>query len=161
MCPENNVVEAALFRNALSRFASGVTVVTIPDESELHGVRGITASAFLSVSLSPPLVLVSIDQKARAHRPFLTAERYGVSILAAGQEGVSNHFAGRNPGLTPEFAELGGYTVVAGACAQLACRVYERHPAGDHTLFIGEVEAVRTFEQEPLLYHRGHYGRFS
>lgn len=155
------MVEPSEFRNALSRFASGVTVVTIPNENEPHGVRGITASAFLSVSLSPPLVLVSIDQKARAHKPFLSAERYGVSILAAGQEPVSNHFAGRNPDLIPEFAELGGFTVVAGACAHLVCRVYERHPAGDHTLFIGEVEAVSTSDLEPLLYQRGHYGRLA
>lgn len=155
------MVEPADFRNALSRFGSGVTVITIPNELEPHGVRGITASAFLSVSLSPPLVLVSIDQKARAHAPFLTAGRYGVSILAAGQEDVSNHFAGRNPDLTPEFADLGGFTVVAGACANLVCRVFERHPAGDHTLFIGEVEAVTTRDLEPLLYYRGRYGGFA
>ena len=155
------MVEPADFRNALSRFGSGVTVITIPSAGEPHSVRGVTASAFLSVSLSPPLVLVSIDQKARAHEPFLAAERYGVSILAAGQEDVSNHFAGRNPDLTPEFAELGGFTVVAGACANLLCRVYERHPAGDHTLFIGEVEAVTTRDLEPLLYYRGRYGQFS
>ena len=155
------MVEPADFRNALSRFGSGVTVITIPSVDEPHGVRAITASAFLSVSLSPPLVLVSIDQKARAHEPFLAAERYGVSILAAGQEDVSNHFAGRNHDLTPEFAELGGFTVVEGACANLICRVFERHPAGDHTLFIGEVEAVTTRDLEPLLYYRGRYGQFS
>ena len=155
------MVEPADFRNALSRFGSGVTVITIPSEGELHGVRGVTASAFLSVSLSPPLVLVSINQKARAHEPLLAAERYGVSILAAGQEDVSNHFAGRNPDLTPEFADLGGLTVIAGACANLVCRVFERHPAGDHTLFIGEVEAVKTSDLEPLLYYRGRYGQFS
>lgn len=155
------MVEPADFRNALSRFGSGVTVITIPSEGEPQGVRAITASAFLSVSLSPPLVLVSIDQKARAHEPFLTAERYGVSILAAEQEDVSNHFAGRNLALTPTFTDLGGFTVVAGACANLVCRVFERHPAGDHTLFIGEVEAVKVSDLEPLLYYRSRYGRFA
>ena len=67
------MIEPRDFRNALGRFASGVTVVTIPDENERAGVRGITANAFVSVSLSPPLVLVSIDKKARAHIPLLAA----------------------------------------------------------------------------------------
>ena len=154
------MIEPQDFRSALGRFASGVTVVTIPDAHKSAGVRGITANAFLSVSLTPPLVLVSIDKRARAHTSLLTAERYGVSILAAGQEGVSDHFAGRNPELTPDFAELAGFVVVAQSAAQLVCRVTDRHEAGDHTLFIGEVEALATSEAEPLVYFRGRYGRF-
>ena len=152
------MIEPRDFRNALGRFASGVTVVTIPDENEPAGVRGITANAFVSVSLSPPLVLVSIDKKARAHAPLLEAERYGVSILSEAQAGISDHFAGRaEEDVTPEFAELVGFTVLAGAAAHLVCRVSERHEAGDHTLFIGEVEALEVHEEAPLIYFRGKY----
>ncbi len=151
------MIEPRDFRNALGRFASGVTVVTIPDENEPAGVRGITANAFVSVSLSPPLVLVSIGNSARAHVPLMSAERYGVSILSEAQAGVSDHFAGREDALNPEFTELDGFTVVAGAAAHLVCRVSERHEAGDHTLFIGEVEALDVHEKAPLIYFRGKY----
>jgi flavin reductase (DIM6/NTAB) family NADH-FMN oxidoreductase RutF len=148
------------FRAALGRFASGVTVVTVPRPGEPAGVRGITASAFVSVSLSPPLVLVSIDKAARAHAPLLSAERYGVSILAEGQERLSNHFAGFDDEVAPIFTELAGLALVEGAVAHLVCRVVDRHAAGDHTLFIGEVEALTTTDAAPLLYFRGRYGRF-
>ena len=148
------------FRAALGRFASGVTVVTVPNEGERAGVRGVTANAFLSVSLSPPLVLVSIDKKARAHTPLMRAERYGVSILAEDQGPLSNHFAGFDDSVTPVFAELDGLALIGGAVAHLICRVVDRHEAGDHTLFIGEVEALRTSDDAPLLYFRGQYGKF-
>ncbi len=152
------MIEPRDFRNALGRFASGVTVVTIPDENEPAGVRGITANAFVSVSLSPPLVLVSIDKKARAHAPLLDAERYGISILSEAQANVSDHFAGRPEAqVTPEFTELEGFAVLAGAAAHLVCRIAERHEAGDHTLFIGEVEALAVHEEAPLIYFRGKY----
>lgn len=152
------MIEPRDFRNALGRFASGVTVVTIPDENERAGVRGITANAFVSVSLSPPLVLVSIGNSARAHIPLMSAERYGVSILSETQAGVSDHFAGReDEQVNPEFTELDGFTVLAGAAAHLVCRVTERHEAGDHTLFIGEVEALDVHEEAPLIYFRGKY----
>lgn len=148
------------FRAALGRFASGVTVVTVPNEGERAGVRGVTANAFLSVSLSPPLVLVSIAKKARAHASLLSAERYGVSILAEDQGPLSNHFAGFDDSVTPTFTELDGLALIEGAVAHLICRIVDRHEAGDHTLFIGEVEALRTSDEAPLLYFRGQYGKF-
>ena len=148
------------FRAALGRFASGVTVVTIPDELSRAGVRGVTANAFLSVSLSPPLVLVSIDKKARAHASLLSAERYGVSILAEDQGALSNHFAGFDASVTPTFTELDGLALIGGAVAHLVCRIVDRHEAGDHTLFIGEVEVLAISDDAPLLYFRGQYGKF-
>ncbi len=170
------------FRAALGRFASGVTVVTVPEAGERAGVRGVTANAFLSVSLRPPLVLVSIDKKARAHAALQSAERYGVSILAQDQGPISDHFAGFAETVTPTFTELSGLAVVEGAVAHLVCRIVDRHEAGDHTLFIGEVEALATNDGQgevkdgakdgvkddangaggdaPLLYFKGGYGRF-
>lgn len=149
------------FRDALGRFASGVTVVTIPHAGDPAGVRGITANAFMSVSLEPPLVLVSIDKKARAHAPLLEAERYGISILRQGQEDLSNHFAGFNDAVVPTFTELSGFMVLEGALAQLVCRVADRVDAGDHTLFIGQVEALATADAAPLLYFRGRYNELA
>lgn len=143
------------FRDALGRFATGVTVVTMRDEERTHGI---TVNAFLSVSLKPPLVAVCIDERANAHQTLLESARYGVSVLGSGQEALSNQFAGRpTPGLEDPFEELDGFPVVAGALAQLVLRIVAVHEAGDHSLFIGEVEALRCAEGDPLLYFRGKY----
>jgi len=85
-------IDPRQFRNALGRFASGVTVITTEHEGRTHGM---TANAFVSVSLDPPLVLVSVDNRAQMHQLLALAPRYGVSVLAEDQEMLSNHFAGR------------------------------------------------------------------
>lgn len=148
------------FRQALGRFASGVTIVTMRgDDGE---VRGITVSAFLSLSLAPPLVGVAIDRRARAHALLGRVPRFAVSVLSAEQEGLSNHFAGRSPDLDDDpFASLADHPVIRGALAQLVCRVVERVPTGDHTLFVGEIEAIDLGEGDPLAYYRGDYRRLS
>ncbi len=143
------------FRQTLSRFASGVTVVSVNHDGER---RGMTASAFLSVSLTPPLILVSVDQRAHMHAVFAQSDRFGISILAAGQRAYSNHFAGRpDPALDVVWVDLDGLPMLGGAIAQLVCRKVEAHPAGDHTLYIGEVEYARYTDDDPLLYYRGQY----
>lgn len=151
------------FREALGSFATGVTVVTMtaprgggaPAE-----VFGITVSSFMSVSLEPPLVAVSIDHRARAHATLLAAERFGVSILGEGQAHLSDQFAGR-PVANPEapFEELSGFPVLRGAVAQLVLWREDALRAGDHTIFVGRVEALRRFGGEPLLYFRSAYHR--
>lgn len=152
-----NGVTPQTFRQTLGRFASGVTVVTTLQESE---VRGITVSAFLSVSLEPPLVLVSIDKKAHSHERMMNAEYYGVSILSEGQQSISNHFAGRAPDVTPEFETLHNFPVIKGAVAQIVCKTVQKVDAGDHTLFIGEIEGLTWQEDvQPLLYFHGKYKR--
>lgn len=149
-------VDPKSFKDALSRFASGVTVVTVPDGEE---ARGITVSAFLSVSLEPPLVLVSIDRKAKSHDAFARAGRYAVSILAAGQDAESNSFAGwKQPGQRVELVRPeNGVPVVPGALAWLQCALHQVVEAGDHTLFVGRVEDVTVSDAGPLLYFRGRY----
>jgi flavin reductase (DIM6/NTAB) family NADH-FMN oxidoreductase RutF len=145
------------FRQTLGRFASGVTVVTTLQDGE---TRGITVSAFLSVSLEPPLVLVSIDKKAHAHERIMNAASYGVSILSEGQQSVSSHFAGRAPEVTPEFETLHNFPVVKGAVAQIVCKTVQKVDAGDHTLFIGEIEHLEWQEDvQPLVYFHGKYGK--
>lgn len=146
------------FRQTLGRWASGVTVVSCDHGPER---RGMTASAFISVSLTPPLILVSVDHRAGMHATLQQAERFGVSILAREQEWLSNHFAGRPGDAEVPWELLGGVPVLGGALAALACRKANAVEAGDHTLFIGEVEGSVLGEGEPLLYFAGRYGDFA
>lgn len=153
------------FRNALGRFATGVTVVTMraADDGEVtpqERTFGITVNAFMSVSLDPPLVAVSIDKRARAHATMQTAERFGISVLAEGQQKVSDVFAGRpvEPPAQP-FEQFAGFPVLRGALTQLVLSAYQAHDAGDHTIFVGKVEALRYTEGQPLLFSQGQYER--
>ncbi len=152
-------VDARAFKDAMARFASGVTVVTIND-GDGDGVIGITVSAFVSVSLDPPLVLVSIDKRAPAHAAIPRAGRFAVSILAAGQEGVSNHFASRRSEAKVELTRPDTTTpVVLGALAWIDCALYSATEAGDHTLYLGLVEGIGSHDGDPLVYWKGGYRR--
>lgn len=150
-------VTAQNFRQTLGRFASGVTVVTMEEDGHVHGI---TVSAFLSVSLDPPLVLVSIDKRAQSHARLLAAERYGVSILAQGQERLSNHFASRDDSVVPEFDYLAGFPVLKDTLAQLVCKIHQTVDAGDHTLFIGYIQELNWQDSMPLTYFQGKYRQF-
>jgi flavin reductase (DIM6/NTAB) family NADH-FMN oxidoreductase RutF len=147
-------VTSQTFRQTLSRFASGVTVVTMQEGNDIHGI---TVSAFLSVSLEPPLVLVSIDKKAQSHARLLSTQQYGVSFLAEGQEPLSNHFAGRDDSVSAVFDSLAGFPVLKDALAQLVCRIHQTVDAGDHTLFIGHIQEVAWRDGMPLAYFQGKY----
>lgn len=121
-------------------------------------VHGMTANAFVSVSLNPPLVLVSVDHRANLHRLLPQSGRYGVSILADDQEKISDHFAARRvEGLEVSFIHKHGTPVLEGAVAYLVCRVVEAHAAGDHTLYLGQVEFVEWRDGRPLLFYAGQY----
>ncbi|MBE3555052.1 MAG: flavin reductase family protein [Thermicanus sp.] len=145
------------FRHALGRFATGITIVTTVDEGNVHGM---TANAFLSVSLNPPLVLVSIDHKTRMHHILPKTGRYGISILREDQESISRHFAGRPQNEEPAFFWKEELPFVMDSIAQLACKVVDMHPAGDHTLYIGEVKWLSYEERgNPLLFFAGKYGK--
>jgi flavin reductase (DIM6/NTAB) family NADH-FMN oxidoreductase RutF len=147
------------FRQALGRFASGVTIVSVRDAET---PRGLTVSAFLSLSLTPPLVGVSIDGHASLHEPVSRVERFGVSVLAQDQGRLSDYFANRPVGAVADpFVDLAGHPVVGGALAQLVCRVVQRVPTGDHTFVVGEVEHVALAEGAPLLYFRSGYRRLA
>jgi flavin reductase (DIM6/NTAB) family NADH-FMN oxidoreductase RutF len=117
-----------------------------------------TANAFVSVSLNPPLILVSVDNRA-AMTVILPLTRYfGVSVLAEDQEALSNHFAGRAvEGLHIPFVDAHDVPVIEGAVAHFVARVVDVHPAGDHTLFVGHVESFEARDGRPLLFHAGRY----
>ena len=143
------------FRNTLGRFASGVTIVTTRHEGQTHGM---TANAFVSVSLNPPLVLVSVDHRAAMHQFLPRTRRYGVSILGEHQQPLSNHFAGRTvAGLHIPFVERNGMPLIADAVAYFVVEVIDAHVAGDHTLYIGRVEYFESHDGRPLLFHAGRY----
>ena len=128
------------FRNALGRFASGVTVITAHHEDHTHGM---TANAFVSVSLDPPLVLVSLDNRSNMHRILPNARRYGVSVLAEGQEALSNHFAGQPiPGVNFSFHMRQGIPLLEGAVAH-----FESHDKKPLLFYAGRYQQLRSQKQ--------------
>jgi flavin reductase (DIM6/NTAB) family NADH-FMN oxidoreductase RutF len=142
-------------RQVMGRFATGVTVITTIDRNTIHGM---TANGFLSVSLRPPLVLVSLG-RCRMNEMLPRTSRYGVSVLACDQEHFAAHFAAQRPSpVDPEFVWHDGLPLLDGALAHLACRVVDIHPAGDHVLWIGEVEHLHHRDGEPLLFYTGRFG---
>ena len=145
------------FRNALGRFTTGVIVLTAGPR---HAPHAMTANAFMSGSLEPPLVVVSVGRTSRMHARLTAARRFGVSILAQAQEAASRHFAGQAvPGFSPAFRALDGVPVLAHAAVALAARIEHRYNCGDHTMFVGEVEDLAVNEPAPpLLYYEGRYG---
>jgi flavin reductase (DIM6/NTAB) family NADH-FMN oxidoreductase RutF len=142
-------------RTVMGRFATGVTVVTTVHRDTIHGM---TANAFLSVSLRPPLVLVSLG-RCRMGEMLPRTKRYGVSVLSHDQEQFAAHFAAQRESPTPPTFEFhDGVPLLDGALAHLVCRVVDVHPAGDHELWIGEVEHLHERDGEPLLFYTGRFG---
>lgn len=142
-------------RDTLGRFATGVTVVTALKNGETHGM---TANAFVSVSLDPPLVLVSLDNRSHMHRILPSAGRYGISVLAEDQTALSDHFAGRTTeNADISFISRAGAALLDGAVAHFVVRVVDTHPAGDHTLYVGLVEFFECGDDKPLLFYAGKY----
>jgi len=155
---------AAEFRKAMGHFATGVTIITVDLEGEVHGM---TANAFASVSLDPLLVLVCVDHSTRTHSHLHAKKRFGINVLCEDQRAISEYFA--RPERTHENAEAEagasfehtkhGTPMLHGALAYLECRLHSSEVAGDHTIFIAEVEDVVVREGDPLLFFRGKYCR--
>ena len=149
------------FRSVLGRFASGITVLTAIDSNGRD--VGMTVSAFSSVSLHPPLVQACVDRSASMFDALMTAERFGVNVLAAEQEALSRRFADIDA--SHRFEGLGyfrgesGVVLLDDALAHVECTVVARHEAGDHTLFVAEVERATARDARPLLYYRGGYAQ--
>ena len=143
-------------------FATGVTIVTVALEGEVHGM---TANAFASVSLEPPLVLVCVDHNARTRAHLHARKRFGVNVLGEDQRLISEYYAQPVYDHKRADAEAGarfdrtahGTPVLHGALAYLECKLQSAQDAGDHTIFIAEVEDVVVREGNPLLFFRGMY----
>lgn len=148
------VIDSRLFRTVAGKFPSGVTIITT---SSPDGVpHGMTANGFVSVSLDPPLILVSVGERTRTHTLLSENERYAVSVLGHEQKSVALHYSGRPGDAEPEYEWIDGHPFIAGAISKMLCRIVDRHRAGDHTLFIGEVEFVEHRDGElPLVFSSG------
>jgi flavin reductase (DIM6/NTAB) family NADH-FMN oxidoreductase RutF len=146
------------FRDALGRFATGVTVMTTNDTEE--GLYGVTATSFSSLSLDPPLVQWSLRNAAYSLPIFLRSRHFAVNILAADQEAVSRRFAtagvDRFAGLDVEDG-LAGMPLIGGAATWIECALEATLPGGDHTILVGRVLRARTFPKPPLLHWQGGY----
>ena len=147
------------FRSVMGHFATGVTVVTA---STPKGPVGMTANAVCSLSLEPLLLLVAFDNEARTLPAVHRTGRFGVNVLAAGQEELARLFASKTPE-RDKFAGVAqavndGIPVIEGVLAWVGCRLERLIPAGDHTIGIGAVEAAEAGAGEPLIWYRGEYG---
>jgi flavin reductase (DIM6/NTAB) family NADH-FMN oxidoreductase RutF len=150
--------DAAQFRQALSQFATGVTVITtrLADGS----FRGLTASSFNSVSLDPPLVLWSLGNAANSLPIFSGNSHYVINVLGAGQAQLAKRFSRRtdNPfeGIEYELSRT-GQPILKGASAWFECHNRSRYPEGDHVIFVGEVEDCAFQPQASLIFHGGQF----
>ena len=155
-------VDAAQFRQLLGRFATGVTVLTTraPDGEPI----GMTASSVASVSLNPPLVLVSVDKAHDMHAALDLATHFVLNVLSAEQEALSRRFAATGAArfLGVSFRENEhGIAVLEGVVAHIDCEKQMAVPAGDHTVFFGLVVGGQATDKRPLLYYRGGYAGLS
>ncbi|MEX2461566.1 MAG: flavin reductase family protein [Paenibacillaceae bacterium] len=143
------------FRMAMGKFATGVTVITTCVNGEAHGM---TANAFMSVSLNPKLVLISIGEKAKMLDKIKESGKFAVSVLSEEQKEMSMHFAGQiKEQREIDFEWINDMPVLRSSLVAIVCDVYEAHIAGDHTLFIGEVNHLTLSDGEPLLFSAGKY----
>jgi flavin reductase (DIM6/NTAB) family NADH-FMN oxidoreductase RutF len=150
------------FRRTMAYFATGVTVITVDYEGAVHGM---TANAFTSVSLNPMLVLVCVDRNARTHAHLHSKKRFGINILSEQQHAIAEHYArvDRDPARAEEESGARfdrthhGTPVLHGALAYLECRLQTAQDAGDHTIFISEVEDVVVRGGKPLLFFQSGY----
>ncbi len=159
-------MDPASLRDVMARFATGVTVLTVGGE---HG-HGMTANAFSSVSLDPPLALCCVARPARIHEALLSTRRFGVSLLAADQQHVARYFADRTrPQGMAQFDAVDwtpgpgtGAPLLTGALAWLECELTEVYPGGDHSIFLGRVlTSHRGPAREALLFFSGSYHRLT
>lgn len=153
-------IDIATFRAVMSRFATGVTVVTTCVGRER---LGITVNAFCSVSLDPPLVLICVEHGSLVHDALIESGIFAVNFLSRDQESLSVCFAGHSEERQSNFCGVTSHSQATGApifdhsLGFIDCRIVATYPGGDHTVILGQVEAQEAYEGEPLLYYRSQY----
>jgi flavin reductase (DIM6/NTAB) family NADH-FMN oxidoreductase RutF len=159
---DSSPIDPRDFRNALGNFATGVTIITAADTGGKP--YGLTCNSFASVSLNPPLVLWSLLIYSSSLNVFQNASHFAVNVLGASQQALASKFAKSSDDKfvgvdwTPG---LGRAPLLAGGVAGFQCRSVNRYYGGDHVIFLGAVEAYSYSQEEPLLFLRGGFGRFS
>lgn len=145
------------FRQAMGQFATGVTVITTLVDNTPHGM---TANGFMSISLNPELIAISIGHKASTLEKIKNTKMFGVSILQENQIDVSKRFAGQSHDEQPfEFEYKEKFPVIKDALMCTVCEVVEQYEAGDHTIFLGTPKSVETTNGQPLLFYQGKYSQ--
>ena len=151
-------VTKELFRQTWGNFPSGVSVVTFYEKDGT--VHGLTANSVCSVSLDPFLVLVCVDHKARSYPMMMNSQRFLMSILSSGQDEPCMFFAKSDTEGAPPFSfrkSAHGYPILDGCLAYMDCKNVARHPAGDHDIFVGEVEEIEVYEGKPLVFYQAKF----
>lgn len=154
-------VSEAIFKRAMSHWASGVAVVTTSNAGTLYGL---TVSSFISVSLDPILVLISINRTAQSCEPIQQSGLYAVHILRDDQEDVSRRFATSSAQKFPSGSyalSSQGIPLLQGVLVTLECRLVQSIPGGDHLLFLGDVTSAQIQDGKPLLHYRSAYYRLA
>jgi flavin reductase (DIM6/NTAB) family NADH-FMN oxidoreductase RutF len=153
-------IEPQELRRIMGHFATGVTVITITNQDGTP--TGLTANAFMSLSLNPPLVLISVDKGATCYACFELKNGFTVNFLSEDQEEISRRFATKG---ADKFANLkwragsNGAAIIEGALGYVECKITECHEGGDHTIVVGEIVAAGATGERPLLFFKGKYQR--
>jgi flavin reductase (DIM6/NTAB) family NADH-FMN oxidoreductase RutF len=149
------MLDEALFRSAMGKFATGITIVSMDDNNK---VLGMTVNAFMSVSLDPKLIAVSIDEKASMYNKLQNTEKFGISMLAEDQKDLSMICARQmEKDREIPYTRLDGVPVIEDSIAVLSCKLKETAKAGDHMILIAEVTDLRINDKEPVLFFGGKY----
>jgi flavin reductase (DIM6/NTAB) family NADH-FMN oxidoreductase RutF len=151
-------IEKNQLRQVMGHFATGVTIITtFNKDGQMHGL---TANAFTSVSLEPPLLLISVDKKAESYPAFEESKVFTVNILADEQEALSRKFAvsGGNKFEGVAYRRgANGAAILDGTLAHIECTLYASYEGGDHSLYLGEIQEAEVREGKPLVFYRGGY----
>jgi flavin reductase (DIM6/NTAB) family NADH-FMN oxidoreductase RutF len=148
-------MDERLFRDAMGKFATGITVVSLQDEATPIGM---TVNAFMSISLKPKLIAISIDEAASMYDKLNETEKFGVSILSDKQKEYSMIYARQKQQVEEiPFTELDGVPVIKDAIVTLACKVDKKVRAGDHLIYIAEVTDLTVQDEEPTIFFGGKY----
>jgi len=152
--PDEPAVTASEFKKAVGKFASGVTIVTVKTASGTHGM---TASAFFSLSLDPPLIAIAVNNRSKLHTLLSQAQEFGITILASDQSYLADHFSGQSEeNVRVQFVETGGVPFIRGALAHIRCKVAAKYEGGDHTIYTALVCCALQLEDfDPLVYFSG------
>jgi flavin reductase (DIM6/NTAB) family NADH-FMN oxidoreductase RutF len=158
---ENSMpIDSQELRRILGHFPTGVTVITTKDDT--GSAFGLTANAFTSLSLNPPLILICVDKGAQCYSCFVESNVFTVNFLHEDQEEISRRFATKG---ADKFAGLNwhegahGAAVLDGAIGHLECKIVQSYEGGDHTIIVGEVLSGVASHDRPLLFFKGKYHR--
>ena len=155
-------IEPQELRRVMGHFATGVTIITTQDKE--GNPNGLTANAFMSLSLNPPLVLISVDKAATCYACFEPQNGFTVNFLSEDQEDISRRFATKG---IDKFAGIewhagrNGAAIIEGALAHVECKITQCYEGGDHTIVVGEILDINATGERPLLFYKGQYQRLS